>query len=292
MSTAPRRSADLTDGLAPGERAELGDLGRVAARLAGYVAPRPAPEETEALLAALRPLVAERAPWPTRTPAPALAGLRHLLSLAWSQTTLLEPAFWWSSGLLLLLGLVVVLLDPQGPLPVAFLLASPVLGAGAVAYAFRSSVRSAWELELASPIRPLELLYARLGLVMIFSLVSSLALLGVLWAQEPRLVLWRLVLAWFGPMLCLAGVALYSTVRWGSIAGAAVPAGLWAALVITGLQTAGRPGQSPLLVLAQMLPLASQSGAVLLGSGVAAALGLLLLRQAGRLTVGDAASWN
>lgn len=288
----------LVDGLSPDEQAELGNLEPMAAQLAGYVAPQPSPAETARLLAHLRPLVAARAAAEERLDDPeeflpegeAPTGPRFWLRLAWSQTALIEPAFWWASGAVLLLGLFLGALD--GAAATLFALFGPVLAAGAVAYAFRPATRSLGELERACPIQPLELVYARLSLVLSFNLLVVLASLGSVWMQEPRAVLWRLVIAWLGPLMALAGVALYTTVRWGAIAGAAVPLTLWAGLVMGGLQWAAwQTGLSTRLLLDQVGPFVAQSNGVLLASALALAAGLTLFRQAGRRAL-EGSSWS
>lgn len=262
--------------------------------MAGYVAPRPGEEETARLLTRLRPLVAARAGANPSPAGAADAGVRHWLRLAWSQTRFLEAPFWWAGGLVIGLGILVTLVARGGTGPALFVLVSPVLAAAGVAYAFRPAARSLWEIEKASPVRPLELLYARLGIVLAFNLVLSLLLLAVVAAQEPRAVLWRLVFAWLGPMLVLAGSALYSSVRWGAIAGAGVPAILWAGLLTLGSRSVGQGGGGllPAPTLDWLLPVISQSNSVAGLSLMLAVLGLALMRQGGRLVLGEGSSWN
>jgi hypothetical protein len=309
--------ADLAAELSPEQQSDLGDLSGVQESLARYVVPRPSPEETGALLARLRPLVAARAAGAdaraaqvhttVRTPAPApepdfledaplpaaQRGVRGWLDLARSQTSLLESSFWWASGLVFTVGLLAGLTQAGRPYSLILAFLSPVLAAAGVAYAFRPSLRSLGEMERACPINPLELVYARLGLVLAFNLVLSLALLTMLAATEPGLVLWRLVAAWLGPMLALAGVALYTTVRWGAVAGAASPLTLWAALLLGLWQAAGRETPDlPNLLQERLVPVIGHSNAMLAASLAALALGLLLLRHAGRRALGDDAAWN
>ncbi|MFZ5814301.1 MAG: hypothetical protein ACOY93_03245 [Bacillota bacterium] len=293
------RTRSLAAELSPEEQRELGDLTGVGRSLAGYVAPEPSAAETARLLAHLRPLVAARAAVGGSVEAeehlpepPPDEGALHWLRLTWSQTTVLEPAFWWASSLLLGLGLLLGVLDRQGILASLFALSSPVLAAGAVAYAFRPATRSLWELERTAPVQPLELIYSRLGLVVGLNLVVVLGALGVVWLQEPRMVLWRLVIAWLGPLLGLAGIALYTTVRWGAIAGAGVPLLLWAGLLLGGLEwLSRRTGETVQELLQRLLPSLSASDLSLALSAAALLLGLALIRQAGRLAM-EQGAWN
>lgn len=289
-----RASESLTDGLSAKQVAELGDLRPLAERLAGYVAPQPDAAATERLLAHLRPLLAGQgaaAAQPTQEPSPGGAG--YWLRLAWAQTSLFEPAFWWASLLVVALGLLVGLAAGGGALALLFALGSPLLAAAGVAYAFRPAARSAWELELACPVRPLELLYARLGLVLAFNLALALALLVAAALQEPRLVLWRLLVAWLGAMVGLAGLALYSTVRWGAVAGAAVPLVLWAAALGTAWRWAGGDAApSGQALLDRLLPWLTGSNGALLAAVAALAAGAALLYRAGRLAAGEALQWS
>jgi len=228
-------------------------------------------------LAALEPHL------PAPSPVAERRGLRAWLNLVSSQAALLQPPFWWAGGLVLLLGLIVALLEGDGLLSLTFVLLTPVLSAAGVAYAFRPETRTLWELERLTPINPLELLYARLTLVLAFDALLSLVLLGVIWVQVPQVVLWRLLLAWLGPMLGLTGVALYATVRWGPTLGAVLPLGLWGAFVLVGWWQAVERGVYLEGAVNWFLALINASSLFPAVALLAAALGLLLLWQSGRL---------
>jgi hypothetical protein len=219
------RSKRLVDGLDAARQAELGDLSAVEALLQSYDAPQPDTAYTSRLLANLEPFLAQ---------SPQKNGLVHWRRLARSQARLLEKHFWLASGLVFVIGLLLALLDGEGALAVLFVFLSPAAAAAGVAYAFRPETRTLWELEKISPTHPLELLYVRLALIIGFNSLLTLLVLGIAWWQGPQLVLWRLLLAWLGPMLALAGTALYVTVRWGSVAGIAAAMGAWAAAVSIG----------------------------------------------------------
>lgn len=282
----------------PAERQrELGDLSGVAARLEGYVSPPPSAAETARLLGALRPLVAARREAHEILPdEPSLEhGLRHWVHLALTQTSLLEPPFWWASAGLFLLGVLVGAVGQGGALALGFVLLAPVLAAAGVAYAFRPAAQAFRDLERAAPIQPLELVYARLGLVLAFNLVLSLGVLGIIWLQEPRVILWRLALLWLGPMLGLAGFALYCAVRWGAVVGAAAPLVLWTALsygVARWGSDYGPIGGSMQQWADVLLPALSRSNGLLAVALAALVAGVLLLRQGGRLATGEGPAWS
>ncbi|MCL5676292.1 MAG: hypothetical protein M1602_00090 [Firmicutes bacterium] len=138
-------------------------------------------------------------------------------------------------------------------------------------------------------------MYARLGLVLAFNLALSLGVLDVIWLQEPRIVLWRLVVLWLGPMLGLAGVALYTAVRWGAIAGTAVPMVLWTATlygVVTWSAARSLDTSNFAQLADSLMPVISQSNGLLAGALAALVAGLLLLRQGGRLAMGAGTAWS
>ncbi|MFW6135718.1 MAG: hypothetical protein ACOC7N_02725 [Chloroflexota bacterium] len=280
------KSERLTAGLDPAQREALGDLEELAEVLASDGGtPDPSPTDHARLLAALEPYL------PPLTPAPANGSkserpLSTIVSRAgsamWAQAALLRAPFWWAGALVLLLGLGAALLKGSGLLPLLFVFLTPVLAAAGVAYAFRPETRTLWELERLTPVRPLELLYTRLLVVLAFDALLSLVLLAMVWVQVPQLVLWRFLLVWLGPMLALAGIALYATVRWGPTSGAVLPLGLWGAFVTlawwqvmeraTDVQTAVN------WVLAQL----NTSAVLPVTCLLAAMLGLLMLWQAGQ----------
>jgi hypothetical protein len=273
----------LTTELDSTQREALGDLDELVDLLAAYDAPPdPGPQEHVRLLAALdchlpAPYLREAEPrW----------NLRAWLELAWSQARLLSAPFWWASGLVLLLGLATALLEGEGLLVLTFLFLTPVLAAAGVAYAFRPETRTLWELERLTAVNPLELLYVRLLLILACDTLLSLLLLGVAWLQVPQVVLWRLLLAWLGPMLALAGTALYATVRGGPTLGAVVPLGLWGAFLLVGwwqvVQRAVEVQHVPGWLLVQV----NTSPRLPLVGLLSATAGLFLFWQAGRAVAG------
>lgn len=282
---------NIAGDLSAAQQAELGDLEPLLRRLADDVAPAPRQEETARLLEQLRPLVAARAT-PPEWSRPDQYSLRAWPRLAWAQTALLDTAFWWACGGVLALGLLVGLIGHGGWLALAFIFLSPVLAAAGVGYMFRPAARTIWELEQVCPIRPLELLYTRLALIFACNMAFAIMALSVVWAETPGLILWRLILAWLGPLLGLAGVALYASVRWGSFAGIAAPLTLWAGLITLGWQALVERTPTTRLDPVVVLPPLLLSNRLLLGALAALIAGVLLLGQGGRLALEERAAWS
>ncbi|HSV85737.1 MAG TPA: hypothetical protein VLH85_04125 [Levilinea sp.] len=280
-----RLSERLTGGLDAQQQAELGDLRRVEALLAGLSTPEPDRADTARLLATLDLfMTANRGTH-------RLFGFAHWLRLARTQAVLIEKPFWLACILVFIIGLALALLDGEGALPLLFVFLSPAAASAGVAYAFRPATRALWELERITPTHTLELLYTRLALVIGFNSLLALLLLSIAWWQSPSLVIWRLLLAWLGPMLALAGIALYGTVRWGSVAGILAAMGSWGVTVYIGwwrmLQEATRP--EPALWLLELI---NRSNLLVLFFLALSIGGLWLLHATGRWMQGGDAAWS
>lgn len=283
----------LLNGLSIDEQIELGDLTEVAQYLSTDKTPA-APDPSK-LLSTLTPLLQ------AHVAKPSTFSLQNWLRLVRTQAVLFEPAFWIASGLVFALGLALALLQENGLLVLAFVYAAPILTTAAVAYAFRPGTRGLWELEQLSPVRPIELLYARLVLVLAINSAIALILLCLIWANAPGVILWRLLIAWFGPMLGIASAALYLSLRFGALIGLTAPMLTWIAVVIASWQEILRVEQ-PTADFIQVasgwfLSQVSTSNTVLLGSVVLIAASLLIFRWSGRfflnnLLLGDEPLWN
>lgn len=271
----------LTAGLDDEQRQSLGDLQELADLLArdeGVL--EPGPRDHARLLAAIQThLPPDRA----REPLQGARGPRGWLALAWSQAALLQAPYWWAGGLVFLLGLAAAAVEGGSSLTLVFVLLTPVLAAGGVAYAFRPETRTLWELERLTSVGVTELLYARLMLVLAFDGLLSLTLLGVIWVRGPQLVLWRLLLVWLGPMLTLAGIGLYTTLRWGPTAGAVLPLSLWGTFVLMAWWQAMVQAMEVQSAVAWLLAQINGSTMVVLTCVLSAALGLVLIWESGRL---------
>ena len=277
----------LTDGLDETQRQALGDLSALAYLLESDVMPDPGQEDVARLLEALEPcLPVHTAP---RRPRPPLGWLR----LVRSQFVLFESSFWLSGALVLLLGLFITTIDGHELLPLAFVMLSPLLVAAGVAYAFRPETRTLGELERLTATTTAELLYARLALVLAFNLLIALLLLFLIWLEGPQVLLWRLVLAWLGPMLALTGLALFTTVRWGSLVSSLLPFGLWGSMVLLGWREALLHHiAAGITATSWLLMEISRSTPVLIGSMLACLAGIGLLILSGRAASSGRQSWN
>ena len=275
----------LTNGLDEVQRQELGDLSQLAHFLESDALPDPGSEDHARLLAALEPYLPSSAvPQPHR--------LGNWLRLARGQLVLFESSFWLSGALVLLLGLFLTIVEVGELLPLAFVLLAPLLAVAGVAYAFRPETRTLGELERLTATGIAELLYVRLALVLAFNLLISLLLLLLIWLEGPQIVLWRLVLAWLGPMLALSGLALYTTVRWGSLVGAILPLALWGGLALLGWREALLRAAEGMTPAAWLLLGINHSNTALISSILACLVGLGLLGLAGRTVTDERRSWN
>lgn len=305
MST---RNERLTEGLEDNQKEKLGDLSILASLLDEYATSEPTPEQTSRLLARLEGCLetdegidsqkAGSLPVGGSLHLPHLPGMsggspsrlqtihegfRKWTRLAWAQTLLFEKSFWWACGIVLVLGLGLVWLSGDQLPALIFLALAPLLAAAGVAYAFRPETQTLWELEKISPISSVELLYARLGLVLAINTVISLVLLGVVWGQGLQIVLWRMLLAWLGPMLALSGIALYSSVRWGSLVGLTVPLGLWGVINFLGWQQAVERFTETQLAATWLLEQLNQSNWLVVIFLLALAIGLVMLQRGATL---------
>ncbi|MCC7206654.1 MAG: hypothetical protein IT323_05075 [Anaerolineae bacterium] len=270
--------------LTPEQRAELGDLETLYSRLSTYDAPEP---DSARLLAALTPLLAERRvtapvmsdaasrPW---LPVAALDWLR----LAWTQTALLEAPFWLSSALLTLIGLFVAFSYASAITVLSLILLSPLLAVAGVAYIFRPATRTLWELEQLSRIRPFELLYARLALILALNIALALVLLLAASTQGFQVALWRLLLVWFGPMIGLTGLALFCTVRWSTVTGVLMSMLAWCVLNVLGWREAIVSAPFEYLTPQALLGIIEASNMLLVVAATAFTVGVALLLAAGR----------
>jgi len=284
--------ASLTDGLPADQQTELGTLSELADRLQSD--PNPLPPPKARLIAQLMPLVeARQAIVPVR-PSDVTTGailgettdpqwkLQSWISLITAQIALLEAPFWVANLSVLVLGIAIGLLSEAGTLPALFTGFSPLLVAAGVAYAFRSETEGLRELERISPITTLELLYARLIPVLLTNALIILVFVSLSWARMPEISLWRVILTWLGLMLGMTGLALYTTVRWGSMAGMAAPILVWVGLIAAvEQQVTGR--SFDLTITAQWLwTLISTSDNGLILSAVSLVIGIILFWQAER----------
>lgn len=272
----------LSSGLDPEQQAELGDLYPLETALQAYTSPEP---DSDQLLAKLQMVMAQQA---TAAPRPVIKDWRYRLRLAQMQLSLVDGTFWWASALLLGLGIVLMVVS-GGVLAGLFALLSPLLAVAGTAYIFRTDARSLHEFELLSAVSPLELLYTRLLLILLYNTGLTLTLILLAWSQDSQLVLWRLLLVWFGPMVGLTGVALYSLLRWHLLAGVLLPMGLWVALLFLGWRDTVLYSDRLLVSIEALSITVIQSNTFLMASLLALAVGVLLIWRMGHWTMYEAA---
>jgi hypothetical protein len=263
------------------QQTALGDLRPLEGALQRYTTPDP---DSTQLLVNLQAVPAQEQ---GAAPLPVAKAWRYRLRLAQMQISLVDSAFWWVSALLLGLGTALVLAS-GGVLAGLFALVSPLLAVAGTAYIFRPEAHSLREFELLSAISPLELLYTRLLLILLYNIGLALTLILLAWSQDTQLVLWRLLLIWLGPMIGLTGVALYSLLRWRVLVGVLLPMGLWAALLVLGwrdvvLHSGHLPASIEVLSLTVM-----QSNTFLVVSLLTLVIGAVLMWRAGHWTAYEA----
>lgn len=264
--------------LTPEQRAELGDLQLLYQRLAQYDVPEP---DSTQLLATLTPLLAERHE-AELTAEPQRRRIHDWLRLAWTQTALLEAPFWLSSVLLTLIGLFLGLSYSSVFTMLCLVFLSPLLAVASVAYIFRPATRTLWELERLSRVQPFELLYARLALILLLNTGLALALLLASWTQGLQLILWRLLLLWFGPMIGLTGIALFCSVRWNIVAGVVSPMVAWSVMIALGWRELILNIHIEFLTPSTLITFINISNTLPLIAVIALIMGIILFYEAGR----------
>jgi hypothetical protein len=153
-----------------------------------------------------------------------------LLVTARAQVSLFGPGFWLVSALVTLLGAAVVLGRMLPDQELALRVSGPLLAYLGTIVAFRGRGARVLELELACLPSPLQLAIARLVIVLGYDVGLSLVLSLVLWAGGSGQVL-ALMLAWFMPLLLVAGLALLLMLRFSVQTASAVAYGSWLAFL-------------------------------------------------------------
>ncbi len=236
QSSGPfERPDELTEalreqGVAP---EEIADLVPTVRRLAEWQVPQPSAADTQRLLALLTLTL------PTISPvrqaireryARRRGALDALLDAARVQVSLFGPAFWLVSALITLVGGAVVL---SGDPPDQWLLlraSGPLLAYLGTVVAFRGKEARALECELVCPPSPVLLALARLVIVLGYDVGLGLALSLALWAGGAEQVL-ALMLAWFMPLLLVAGLAVLLSLRLSVQTAASLAYGGWLAVL-------------------------------------------------------------
>ena len=130
-----------------------------------------------------------------------------LLATARVQVSLFGPSFWLGSALVTVIGAVVVLSKILLDQELVLRASGSLLAYLGTLVAFRGRGAQVLELELVCPPSPLQLVLARLVILLGYDVGLGLALSLLLWAGDTEHVL-ALTLSWFMPLLLVAGVAL------------------------------------------------------------------------------------
>lgn len=266
--------------LSPDEREALGDVQPLVQHLAQYEVPEP---DSARLLQSLTSVLKNNVEaGMSHVDEPSHRGFYDWLRLAWAQTELLEAPFWWSSLLITLLGVLLGITYGGAAATLCLILLSPLIAVTGVAYLFRPATRALWQLQQLSPLRPLEFLFARLALILTLNLTLAAALLCVVWIQGVQIVLWRLLLIWFGPMIGLTGIALFCSVRWNTLSGVIAPMIAWGLLVLVGWRDTVLTTSPEFPNATAIIARIGMSNSLLLTAALVLIAGLLLLYESGR----------
>jgi hypothetical protein len=252
--------------------AEIADLLPAMQRLAEVRAPQPSSADTRHLIARLAPRLPEVSPvrQAIRAYRRRGSGISWLLATARTQVSLFGMAFWLVSALITFVGAEVALsLNNALPAQEVLLGASgPLLAFLGASIAFRGTGIGALECELVCLPSPVQLTIARLVIVLGYDLALGLALSLALWVGGAGQVL-ALLLAWFMPLLLVAGLALLLSLRLSVQVAASLAYVGWLAVLITYSA-----------ITFQMLPLTPLANALLGAVGVAGIIIALLRLQA------------
>jgi hypothetical protein len=157
----------------------------------------------------------------------------RLLATAHAQVSLFGLGFWLVSALVTLLGAAVVLSRVIPDQELALRVSGPLLAYLGTIVAFRGKGARVLELELVCLPSPLQLAIARLVMVLGYDVGLSLALSLLLWASGSGQVL-ALTLAWFMPLLLVAGLALLLSLRLSVQRATSLAYGSWLAFLTIG----------------------------------------------------------
>ena len=159
-----------------------------------------------------------------RTVGPLARPMPAWWALISSQLRLLRGELWTASLLIIAIGLVVsILLDKQAVLYGA----APLVTAAGAAMLYGYDNDPALELILSTPINQVQILLARLTLVLGYDLLLVLAGSGVLLAIRGIQPWGSLISAWLAPMAFLAALALFLSLLAGTANAVSIAYGLW-----------------------------------------------------------------
>jgi hypothetical protein len=116
------------------------------------------------------------------------------------------------------------------------LLASPLLAAIGVMYAFTNDSQAVNLLENISPIGPRTLFFIRSMLILAVNLFALPVILIPAQLIFPQMGFGRIIIEWLGVLMGIYGLAVYSSVRWQGAGGWLIPLGAWGLVIILAFQ--------------------------------------------------------
>ena len=232
QGTSPEESAELLPALL---------------RLDEWRAPVPSAADTQRLIARLT------AQLPARSEVREAirkhsGGLDVLLATGGAQVSLLGIRFWLVSGLVTVAGAIVVLSRLLPDEALVLRIAGPLLAYLGTAAAFRGRGARVLELEFACLPSPVQIVLARLVIVLGYDVALALGLSLVLWAGGSAQVL-TLTLSWLMPLLLVAGLALVLSLRLPLQTGVSLAYASWLAFLgVTAVGSMPSPISAPVLL--------------------------------------------
>jgi hypothetical protein len=224
--------------LEQGERPEIMDeLVRVLRILDDWHAPSPTLSDSARLVNRLMALSPSDPGVRTGAARP-WSELKLLLRVIRAQMSLLRPAFWMVSLVIVLLGCAFVLSETRISHALALQIMGPLLCYLGAATVFRGLGLHTVELELACPPSARQLIVARLALVLSYDLVLGLLASLLLSTGDPEGLL-SLTLHWVTPLLLIFGVTLLLSLRLPVHQAAGVTYAGWLAFLLLSLASAG-----------------------------------------------------
>ena len=226
------RPEQLTDALREqgASPEECADLLPALRRLSEWQAPQPSPADTQRLLARLTSALPAFSPVRQAIREHRQHRVTELLATARAQVSLFGLGFWLVSALVTLVGAAVVLSNVLPDQELVLRASGPLLAYLGTIVAFRGRGARTLELELVCLPSPLQLVLARLVVVLGYDIGLSLALSLLLWAGGAGQVL-ALTLSWLMPLLLVAGLALLLSLRFSVQTAAALAYGSWLAFL-------------------------------------------------------------
>jgi hypothetical protein len=206
--------------------AQAADLLPAVQRLSDWQAPQPDPADTQRLLARLSTELTVISPVRQAIREYRERQISFLLATARAQIGLFRLQFWLLSGFITAIGAAVVLSKVLPDEVVVLRASGPLLAYLGTIVAFRGRRSRVLELELVCLPSPLQLVVARLVIVLGYDVALGLALSLALWASGSGQVL-MLTLSWLMPLLLVAGLALLLSLRLSVEAAATLAYASW-----------------------------------------------------------------